>query len=170
MKGVTIALLVSLAANIALISFMGGRLAGGAPPRPDPPGGPARLFERATPEVRALLRGAFEDRFDDARPARRAAAEKRLALRDAILTEPFDRARVEAAYAAFRSAEEDIQKIHGAVVIDVLAKLPLEDRRTLIAALAAPDRGPPRPHRRGGRDENRAEGPAKPPPPDGPGN
>lgn len=163
MKGVTVALLVSLGVNIALVSFMGGRLAGGAPPRPEPPGATHRLFERATPETRALLRQAFLERGEESRPLRREVGARRLDLRDAILAEPFDRARVEAAYKAFRAADGRMQEAHGAVVIDVLAKLPLEDRKALVEALAAPGRmGAARPHRRGG--------PAEPPPPQDPDN
>lgn len=139
MKGVTAALLVSLAINIALFSFMAGRMAGGAPLRPGGPAGPGAFFDRATPETRALLRDAFIDRRNDARPPRLETAKRRLELRDAILAEPFDRARVEAAYAAFRASEFDMHKVNGAIVMDVLAKLPLDERKALVNALAAPD-------------------------------
>jgi Spy/CpxP family protein refolding chaperone len=138
MKGLTAALLVSAALNIALISFMAGRLAGGAPPRPEGPSGPARILEKATPEVRAMLREAFVASRNEIAPKRRNVGELRLAMRDAILAEPFDRARVEAAYGAFRAAEQDLQSAHGAIVIDVLEKLPLEERKALVHALTPP--------------------------------
>lgn len=138
MKGLTAALLVSAALNIALISFMAGRLAGGAPLRPEGPMGQGRALERATPQVREMVRDAFVARRDEIAPQRTEAGERRRALRDAILAEPFDRARVEAAFAAFRDAQSALQKSQGSVVIDVLAKLPLEERKTLIEALAAP--------------------------------
>lgn len=164
MKGLTAALLVSAALNIALISFMAGRLAGGAPPRPEGPPGPARILEKATPEVRAMLREAFIARGDAIAPKRRDVGERRRALRDAILAEPFDRARVEAAYGAFRSAEQDLQNLHGAIVIDVLAKLPIEERKDLIRALTLPGpHGPPRRFRhRAPHDAPPADAPVDP--------
>lgn len=164
MKGVTAALLVSLAINIGLVSFMAGRMAGGAPLRPGGPAASVAFLDRATPETRALLRDAFIDRRNDARPPRVETGERRIALRDAVLAEPFDRARVEAAYAAFRAAEFDMHKVNGAIVIDVLAKLPLDERKALVNALAAPDGG--RRAFRPGMRRDRAPPPSEPADPD----
>lgn len=172
MKGLGVALLVSLAINIALISFMAGRLAGGAPPRLGAHAAQERFIDRAPPEVRDLLRGKFAERWRDVEPAQREVRRLRTALRDAILAEPFDRKRVEAAYAAFRAADAAIQQIHGSVVIDALAELPLEDRKMLVDALAAPGRGrPPRPQRpHDARDLDAPPDAPRAPPPQTPGN
>lgn len=164
MKGVSIALLVSLGINIALVGFMAGRIAGGAPVRSDPPAAHGRILDRASPAVRALMRDAFVEGGRRATPARRIAMQRRAELKSAILAEPFDRARVEAAFAAFREAEEGVRQIHGATVIDVLAKLPLEERKLLAHALARSE-GPAQGRiRRGFERAPRRAGHGEPPP------
>lgn len=157
MRGLLAALLVSVGVNIALVAFMAGRVAGGAPPfgpnGADRPGAAHRFLDRASPETQALMRDAFAARWNDIRPLRDDAGRARKALRDAILAEPFDKARVEAAYAAFQVADTGLRGAHARVVIDVMEKLPLEERRILVDALAeqrgargfGPRGRPPRP-------------------------
>lgn len=155
MKPVVIGLFASVALNIALVGFMAGRLAGGAPPfgmRHGHFGPSSRMLEGASPATRDLLREAFASRQDALRTPREAVRARRKALLDAVVAEPFDRARTLAAFEAFQAADAELRGAHAGVVIDVMAKLPLTERRALIEALA--QQRPMRGMRMRGRDES----------------
>lgn len=183
MKAVTVGLLASLAFNIALVGFMGGRLVGGAPPqfrgphdRPHHDGpGFGGVLGHASPETRMLFHKAFETRWGEIRRKMSAQGELRKALATAILAEPFDRAKVEAAFKALRDAAGDIQASQTSVVVDVLAQLPPAERRAIAEGLKNEDRpfrfrlqrgpggfdGPP-PGQFGGPPEGPPDGPPQP--------
>lgn len=176
MKPTTIGLLASLGLNIALVSFIGGRLAAGAPPGPMRDASQPRFLDQAGPETRDAFHDAFAERWADLRPLRRSQQEGRRALRDAIAADPFDRARAEAAWAEARDSEVALRSEHFAIMLDVLSRLPHSERRAVADAIAAGrlrQDGPPRRHddrrgpHRGQRDGDGpdAPSPGDPPPP-----
>jgi uncharacterized membrane protein len=178
-KWLALALVVSLGANM----FMGGLLAGrfaARPPEGPPPEGPSvagngppaapgpqlaqaiRLMAAALPEAdRAGFEQAFFDRRREIMRANVATREARLALRDAIMADPFDRARVEQGFATLRARNEDVQHVLHTIAIDAIARLSTESRQAL-ANWAQPPRPPAQP-------AQRPAGPRGPAAPNGPG-
>jgi uncharacterized membrane protein len=168
-KWLALALLVSLGANM----FMGGLLAGRfAGPAPEPPeigtgpggGGPApgerplvaaiRRMAEALPEAdRTRFEQAFLDRRRDIARAQLALRDARLELRDAIMADPFDRAKVEQAFAALRTRNDEVQRTLHTIALDAIARLS-KDSRQALANWAQPPRAPQ------GRPGERLRGPA----------
>ncbi len=145
-KWLALALLVSLGANM----FMGGLLAGRFAGQPaDPPpgtgtgpgGGPGpdqplvaliRRMASALPgDERTAFEQAFLDRRRDIVRANVAVREARLALRGAIVADPFDRPRVEQAFADLRARNAEQQRVLHTIAIDAMVRLPQASRQSL---------------------------------------
>lgn len=137
MKAVSIALALSLAANVFLGGFVAGRMHGGPPPAPfgRPAGGEAMLLLRAAAE-QPEIREKFEKRFGGQRGRLRAEFEElaglRRALGEALAAEPFVRADAEAAAAALSAFNARREQRGAEFLIDVFEALPAEDRRAIV--------------------------------------
>jgi hypothetical protein len=146
-KWLALALLLSVGANM----FMGGLLAGrfasrAAEPPPGAGAGPGaggaapdqplvalvrRMAAGLPDDERASFEQAFIERRRDIVRANVAVREARLALRSAIVAEPFDRARVERAFAELRARNEEQQGMLHAIATDAMARLPQASRQSL---------------------------------------
>jgi uncharacterized membrane protein len=160
-KWLALALVVSLGANFFLGGLLAGRFAGRPPEGPPVAGnGPAaapgqqvlaqaiRLMAAALPEAdRAGFEQAFFDRRREIMRANVATREARLALRDAIMAEPFDRTRIEQGFATLRARNEDVQHVLHTIAIDAIARLSTQSRQAL-ANWAQPPRPPVQPAQR----------------------
>jgi uncharacterized membrane protein len=174
-KWLALALVVSLGANMFMGGLLAGRFAGrpaeGAPTvgnePPTPPGQQVlaqaiRLMAEALPEAdRPGFQQAFFDRRREIMRANVATREARLSLRDAIMADPFDRARVEQAFATLRARNEDVQRVLHTIAIDAIAHLSTESRQAL-ANWAQPPR-------QQGQPAQRPAAPRGPAAPGGPG-
>ena len=99
-------------------------------------GGPGEHgFERVLQYVPADQRDEVRGAMRKLRESRQANFEKLQMLRSdvdtALTTEPFDRAKVEAAYAALRKQGAAMQDSSQNALIDIVAKLPLEARQKM---------------------------------------
>jgi Spy/CpxP family protein refolding chaperone len=165
-------LLLSIALNVALATALVSYAPwkhGGRDPRH---GGPVpglldlRAFRRSLPEARqAIVETAFAAHRDALRPRLGALFAARRAVREAIRAEPFDRATLDAAFAALRAAETEAATEAQALLGDVLVSATPEERRRLAELMPrrmVRERGP-----RHGRDdghERDARGDADPAP------
>jgi Spy/CpxP family protein refolding chaperone len=145
-------LLVSVAINLAVAGFMGSRMMGwGGPGR-----GGDRFVERVTrdmpPEAASRVRAALAAQ----RPAMNRNIEEmrraREEVRAALTAEPFDRSKLEAAFANVRRIGDAMQDSMHAGVLSVAQDLGAPERARLARML---DRGPPGhpPRERGERGE-----------------
>ena len=133
-RGLKIALALSLAVNLAIVGLVAGTVIGFGP-----------MGERDDPRLRALGLGPFamalsrEDRagfgarIDRAtvRAERRALGEGLNDLREALRTEPFDRAAGAAALARMRDATVTLQTVSHDALLDQIAQMPAADRVAL---------------------------------------
>jgi uncharacterized membrane protein len=138
-RGLTIALVASLAFNGLLVGFVAGRLW-------DAPHGVAgRAAHHEGPlglDVAALdpaERRAFHEIFHASRDALKARHREVLRLRRefgaALAAEAFDRNSAEAALAKLQAAEGVQHAALGALLIDAFENLSHEDRKALVSAL-----------------------------------
>lgn len=144
-------LAISLILNVFLLAVVVGGIARTAGPW----GPPGMSPERATSwsehrrlhalsgDQRTMVREAFAHHRDALRDQGRALHEARREVRAALAAEPFDRARLAAAFAALRSVTGAGQAALHTVLIDIAAQLPAE-ARTVLAPLAEPGGPPPR--------------------------
>lgn len=137
--GLTIALLISLGANMLLGGFIAGRLVGGPGPggiaREAPPrAGPIffRDLDALTPEQRETFRAAFRAHSDEIRAGFRDSRRLRQTLGEALAADPWDRARVEKALADLQAVEGAHEAAVAKAVIDAFETLPAEQRKALI--------------------------------------
>lgn len=149
-RWLTVVLVASLAANVFLAGFVGGRIfAGphgphGPPGRHGPPpgargGDPARVIGEAvalSPTARAAVREAVAARRGEFRKSRRAAFAARERLRATLVAEPFDRAATEAALADMRAEALVREETMTELLLDVFEALPAEERAALAEAAA----------------------------------
>lgn len=138
-KWLALALLVSLGLNL----FLGGLLAGryfGPQHRTfarseayERPG--QDFFRRLIGRVPAEHRGAFEDVLNAKRPdmdrASQALRESRMKVREAVRAEPFDKARLEAAFGDVRERNMALQKSVHEAMAEAVQALPADVRRQL---------------------------------------
>lgn len=148
------ALFISLAVNLILISAAIGAFATGArlsrPAEVQEPVAaealPSRLastrafMQALPPETRRTLRRELARELIAMREERNAAREARLALYQAASAEPYDAARVRAAFAAVREADAVLLAGFHNALADGLARISETDRA---AALEAMQRGRP---------------------------
>ena len=142
---VAIILFASLAANVFLGGYLAGRWTGGpkdpggAHDRPPPPsrGGDAGIGAviAADPALREKIRAEVRQR----RPAMRRGFREQRALQtelaEALSAEPFDRARIEAAFEAMSSASLARNKERFSIMLDVLEDLPADERAALVETM-----------------------------------
>lgn len=139
-RGVKIALAVSLALNLLVVGLVSGALLGRPGGGPDVP--PALRTLGLGPFAVALGRDGRDGVRDRLAPQQEGLARERreiggslLALRRALLAEPFDRAAAEAALARSRRAGEALQaRGHGAF-LDTVAAMSQAERADLAARL-----------------------------------
>jgi uncharacterized membrane protein len=79
------------------------------------------------------VRRAFADQRVTIRPLRKAAQTARRELRQAMLAEPYDRARVLAAHEAVVAAEGQLRSAVGAVVAAAAEQLSQQERRQFMS-------------------------------------
>jgi uncharacterized membrane protein len=136
------ALFVSLAFNLVLVSAAVGAFASGA--RLERPvaaqAGPRALGQRAfmdalPEEARRELRRDLAASLVGMRTQRRAARQARLALFEAARAEPYDVARVRAAFADVRAADAEVVGAFHESVAEAFGRLDPEERRTALDAL-----------------------------------
>jgi uncharacterized membrane protein len=139
-------LLLSLAGNCGLVSFMAGQRAAPAPAREtapptsraDGPPGLAGLPPELRREAMEIMRGH--------RPQMQEAMQQVQAQRDAIraiaLRDTVDREKLDAAFAELRRRMMTAQEAGQAMMVDMFAILPLEQRA---AIMSRQPRGPGRP-------------------------
>ncbi|MBI1391803.1 MAG: periplasmic heavy metal sensor [Alphaproteobacteria bacterium] len=164
-RAVTIALAASLAANVFLGGFVVGRVTNAPPSPPDgghergprPPvavdGSPSRLLGRslaASETARAAFRDAFAEHREKFRDDRVESRRLREAAREALLAEPFDRAKAKAALRAVADHFQAREDQRTDFLLDVFESLSREERAKVIEAFAAMPEGDPR-RRRGDR-------------------
>ena len=105
-----------------------------APNRNFPPGF-EEFFRRLIGRVPAEHRGGFEDVLDAKRPemdrASQALRESRMKVREAVRAEPFDKARLEAAFGDVRERNMALQKSVHEAMAEAVQKLPAEVRNRL---------------------------------------
>lgn len=139
-------MLNTLLAGLFIGQFLAGGPGRGAPPADGPPPGgdariAARILENVEPERRAEVRRTFLAAMREARPgfAERRAAQ--LALREAMVADPFDAERLSAAFADLRAREAAMEEAVQAALVDQFASLSLEERRAVAKALERGRRG-----------------------------
>jgi uncharacterized membrane protein len=129
--GVRIALAVSLAANLLLVGFVVGQAIHG----PWREHGGQLTIEKLTgkmpPEVRDVVRASLRERRPEIANKMAAVREARAEVRAAIGAEPFDPARLAAAFAAVRDRSRAVQEDVQAAAVEAIAKLPPDTRRKL---------------------------------------
>ena len=137
-RGLRIALALSVAVNLAILGLVAGAMIGGGPRS----GG-------ADPHLRSLGlgpfamafsredRAGFAERIDRAalRSERRALGESLVALRQTLISEPFDRSAAEAALARSRGATSTLQGIGHEAILDQIAQMTPDARRALAGRL-----------------------------------
>jgi uncharacterized membrane protein len=125
-----VALIVSAAVNLFLVGFVAARTFGH---RPKPPGpGPFHAREMFDVGRSPEMRERFERRKEELRPQHRALREAREELEQALLAEPYDRARVEQALATLRKQTGTLQEGMHRALLDIAAELGPEERRAFV--------------------------------------
>ncbi|MGQ0532532.1 MAG: periplasmic heavy metal sensor [Caulobacteraceae bacterium] len=141
-------LFISLALNLLFIGAVAG--AAGAGVRIEREASRAAVVERMPgpraflralpPETRAIMRRELADSWDGSREARRTALQARRDAFAAAATEPYDAARVRAAFERLRAADQAAIAVFHDNVVEAFGELSPEQRREALDALrnAAP--------------------------------
>lgn len=143
-------LVVSLALNLLFVGLVAGSWW-----RHGPSGSRDRIITGA---VERLMQDLPEDKRGHAaqllkqhresvRPVRQQLRDARDAAKEAVLTEPFDEAKVQAALARFREIRTSQHKSMHAMVMDLMKQLTLEERKELLNHIQAGFRSRWRHHR-----------------------
>ena len=168
-----IALLISLVANGVMTGLVLHQVVGGPridierhhdgqrpPPGEGRQGGPGfniRAFMRNLPEAqRAIARDRFESERETIRELMIDVRDAQLLAERSLSATPYDPEAAAAALNNLRERRFAVESAFEAIVLDVIADLPAEQR---MRAMQAGRRGPP-PHRRGRHGDDRR------PPPD----
>lgn len=140
-RGLTVALLLSLAVNIFLGGYVAGRFVGGPsgggfthPPR-DAGMMMSPHLDALSPEGREAFRKVFEARHDALRERHRLLNERRAAFAAALAADPWDRAKAETALADLKAATDEQESAFATLVIDAFENLSAADRRALAEAV-----------------------------------
>jgi len=143
-------LFVSLALNLLIVGALAGAWGAGARMRREVGGGAVvermpgpRAFLRALPpETRAIMRRELADSWGQSQEARRAAIEARRDAFAAAAAAPYDVARVQAAFARLRAADQSAIAVFHDNVAEAFGRLTPEQRQEALDALrrAAPAR------------------------------
>jgi Spy/CpxP family protein refolding chaperone len=172
-RGLIVLLALSLAANVFLGGFVAGRFFGGPHHRVlmhgmhDRGPGMFRDTDVLSEEGQEAFRAVFKEKRDELRPSFRETRRLRDELGAALAADPWDRPRVENAFAALREIEGAHQAAFSQTLIDAFEKLSAADRKALVEAAhkRREDWRERRKRRRGGHD---GDGPPDGPPPGDP--
>lgn len=141
-------LVVSLAANLALLGFIAGRF--GAPEWPrlsaDPMLGAMHVIRQLPEERRDALQPLLRPHLREMRATFPALRRAQHEIHEALTAEPFEVARLDAALGEFRTALLASQKAGHASLVELAAAMTPSERRQLLEAAARPH-GMPRPPR-----------------------
>lgn len=142
-RGLMILLLCSLAANVFLAGFVGGRVLGESPHakgerRAPPPGGMIMIrdFGALPPDARESFRVVFRDRKPELRQSYHELRRRREAFAEALAADVWDRARVETALNDLRAVEGAHQTTLAHLIIDAFEGLSADERKAVIEAQA----------------------------------
>jgi len=104
--------------------------------------GPGTFLRELPPEVRAVMREELVDSWAESRDARQAALQARRDAFAAAATEPYDAARVRAAFERLRGADQAAIAVFQNKLIEALGEMSPDQRRAALEALrsAAPAR------------------------------
>lgn len=140
-------LFVSAAVNLLVLGAVVGALGAGVRIQREAPEalveripGPRAFLTALPPETRAKVRQDLARSWVDSRTVRQAALQARRDAFAAAAVEPYDAARVRAAFARLRTADQAALGVFHDNIADAFAELSLEERR---AALEALRRAPP---------------------------
>ncbi len=159
-RGLIIALIASLAANLFAVGFISGRLISDEPRSPHAErGGPGRidnplgLMNHARdlqPEMREAFRDKIRAKLPALREQHRLTHKLRQELAMLIKAEEWDRGAITAKLDEIKTAQDRQREVFNAAFIDAFETLPPEERRRLIevAANRHKDRGALRERRR----------------------
>lgn len=157
------ALAISVAINLALLGFVLGRASNLDRPamRVDPQLGVGRLLRDMPAERREAIEPLVKDYFRSLRPRMRQVQRAQGAIRDAILTEPFDAEAMADALGTFNTRLYESQARGHPQLVRLLAALSIEERRELVQRFRRPrERQGPMP---APRFPGHPPGPAMPP-------
>lgn len=172
-RGVTIALLVSLAFNILAVGFIGGRFIGhhGA----FPPSHERTHFARPgafwgggkglPPENRDAFVAVFRQHREELHAVNDEVRKARQAFTDAVGAPDWDRAAVENALSVVKAAEAKREALMSSLFIDAMETLPPEQRRMLTERGERYRHGRHKRFRRHGMDRPWDDSDTPPPPP-----
>lgn len=140
-RGLTILLMLSLAANVFLGGFVAGRWFGGPPHHRVVMHGPMdrgvgmfRDTDVLSEEGRKAFHDVFKEKRGDLRPSFQEMRRLREEFGAALAADPWDRARVEKAFADLRAVESSHQSAFSTTLIDAFEKLSAADRKALVEA------------------------------------
>lgn len=133
-------LIVSLALNLLFVGLMAGNWW-----RHGGHGGRNKVFTGAIEKLMQDLPEAKRDHAatllnrhrEEVRPLRQQLRDARKTAKDAVLTEPYDAAKVEAALARFREIRTSQHKSMHNMIMDLLKDLNLEERKKLLDHIRA---------------------------------
>ena len=135
-------LFVSVALNLLAVGAIAGGLAAGVRLQREAPEAAvarmpgARAFMAALPpETRAKVRTELADSWVQSREQRRAAVQARRDAFDAAAAEPYDVARVRAAFARLRATDQAAIGVFHDNVVEAFATLTPQERREALDAL-----------------------------------
>jgi uncharacterized membrane protein len=139
-------LFVSLAVNLLAIGGIAGAFLSGArlqqpAPEPEPTTlverlpGPRAFLAALPPETRVKMRQELAASWRESRETRQAAAQARRDAFAIVEQQPFDPARVKAAFAQMRAADQATLGVFHDNIIDVFANMEEGERRVAIEAL-----------------------------------
>lgn len=141
-------LFVSLALNLLIIGAVAGAAGAGVRLQREASRaavvermpGPRAFLRALPPETRVIMRRELADSWDESREARRAAIQARRDAFAAAATEPYDAARVRAAFERLRAADQAAIAAFHDNVVEAFGDLSPEQRREALEALrnAAP--------------------------------
>ena len=152
-KWLIVTLVVSLGANIALVGFLAGRASQFdlRPGNLDPIMGFARILPELSRERHDVLRPLVREHMRSVRPSVREIRRAQRDLGAALLAEPFERARIEAALTQFREHLARSQVSSHAAFVALVEQLTPGERKLLVEVLQQNPRQrrfPPRNHQR----------------------
>ena len=98
--------------------------------------GPRAFLQALPPETREIMRRELADSWTESRELRRAALQARRDAFAAAASEPYDTARVRAAFVRLREADQRAIGVFHDNVVEAFARLTPEQRREAMEALA----------------------------------
>jgi uncharacterized membrane protein len=136
-------LFISLALNLLLVGAAAGAWVAGVRPEREANRsavvermpGPRSFLRALPPETRATMRRELADSWGESREARQAAIQARRDAFDAASTEPYDAARVRAAFERLRAADQAAIAVFHDNVVEAFGTLTPEQRREALEAL-----------------------------------